>query len=203
MGIDAGAPEGVYPVGEGAVCILRNDPKEYVLEAGADGKLLEAVEKMYAVDGRVVGYKNHFRLTRGPYELVAVLDESVSDEPYRIQGLFIDLYDPELPVFSEKEILPGTQGLFYNVKSAGKAPRILAAASRAYDIVKKGRTFSYVAKSPIETVNASRILLPRRPRSVRVDGEEVLDEACWDAPSKTYFLRFDNNPDGVRVLIRW
>ena len=36
MGIDAGAPEGVYPVGEGAVCILRNDPKEYVLEAGAD-----------------------------------------------------------------------------------------------------------------------------------------------------------------------
>ena len=203
MGIDAGAPEGVYPVGEGAVCILRNDPKEYVLEVGADGKLLEAVEKMYAVDGGVVGYKNHFRLTRGPYELVAVLDESVSDEPYRIQGLFIDLYDPELPVFSEKEILPGTQGLFYNVKSAGKAPRILAAASRAYDIVKKGRTFSYVAKSPIETVNASRILLPRRPRSVRVDGEEVLDEACWDAPSKTYFLRFDNNPDGVRVLIRW
>ena len=203
MGIDAGAPEGVYPVGEGAVCILRNDPKEYVLEAGADGKLLEAVEKMYAVDGGVVEYKNHFRLTRGPYELVAVLDESVSDEPYRIQGLFIDLYDPELPVLSEKEILPGTQSLFYNVKSAGKAPRILAAASRAYDIVRKGRTFSYVAKSPIETVNASRILLPRRPRSVRVDGEEVLDEACWDAPSKTYFLRFDNNPDGVRVLIRW
>ena len=203
MGIDAGAPEGVYPVGEGAVCILRNDPKEYVLEAGADGKLLEAVEKMYAIDGGVVEYKNHFRLTRGPYELVAVLDESVSDEPFRIQGLFIDLYDPELPVFSEKEILPGTQGLFYNVQSAGKAPRILAAASRAYDIVKKGRTFSYVAKSPVETVNASRILLPRRPRSVWVDGEEVLDEACWDAPSKTYFLRFDNSPDGVRVQIRW
>jgi hypothetical protein len=203
MGIEAGAPEGVYPVGEGAVCILRCDPKEYVLQPDADGKLLSAVEKMYAVDGGSVAYKNHFRLTRGPYELVAVLDESVSAEPYRMSGLLIDLYDPQLPVYTEKEILPGTQGFFYNVKAAGKAPGILAAASRAYDIRKKGRTFSYVAKSTVGTVNASRILLPARPKSVRVDGTEVMNNSCWDAPSKTYFLCFDNKPDGVRVQIRW
>ncbi len=203
MGIPAGAEEGVYPVGEGAVCILRHDPKEYVLTADADGKLLEAVEKMYAVDGGTVEYKNHFRLTRGPYELVAVLDESVSEEPYRLSGLFIDLYDPQLPVYSEKELLPGTQGFYYNVKAAGKAPKILAAASRAYEITKKGKSFSYLAKSPIETVNASRILLPSQPKSVLVDGKEVLDNACWDAASKTYFLCFDNDPDGVRVQIRW
>ena len=203
MGIPAGAEEGVYPVGKGAVCILRQDPKEYVLTADADGKLMEAVEKMYAAAGGAVEYKNHFRLTRGPYELVAVLDESVSEEPYRMSGLFIDLYDPQLPVYTEKEILPGTQGFFYNVKAAGKAPKILAAASRAYEITKKGRSFSFLAKSPIETVNASRILLPSRPKSVLVGGKEVLDSACWDAASKTYFLSFDNDPDGVRVQIRW
>ena len=203
MGIPAGAEEGVYPVGEGAVCILRQDPKEYVLTADADGKLMEAVKKMYAIDGGAVEYKNHFRLTRGPYELVAVMDESVSDEPYRLSGLFIDLYDPQLPVYTEKEILPGTQGFYYNVKAAGKAPKILAAASRAYEIKKKGKSFSYLAKAPIGTVNASRILLPSQPKGVLVDGKEVLDSACWDAASKTYFLSFDNDPDGVRVRIRW
>ena len=164
---------------------------------------MEAVKKMYAIDGGALEYKNHFRLTRGPYELVAVMDESVSDEPYRLSGLFIDLYDPQLPVYTEKEILPGTQGFYYNVKAAGKAPKILAAASRAYEIKKKGKSFSYLAKAPIGTVNASRILIPSQPKSVLVNGKEVLDSACWDAASKTYSLSFDNDPDGVRVRIRW
>ena len=203
MGIEAGAPEGVFPVGKGAVCILRSDPKEYVLTADADEKLLDAVTEQYAAAGGKLMLKNHFRLTRGPYELVAVLDESVNQEPYRLTGLLIDLYDPELPVYTEKEILPGTQGFFYNIKAARKAPRILAAASRAYDIVRKGRTFSFVAKGPLETFNASRILLPACPKHVRVDGTEVLDKSCWDAPSKTYLIHFDNNPDGVRVEIKW
>ncbi|MBQ3658942.1 MAG: FAD-dependent oxidoreductase, partial [Bacteroidales bacterium] len=77
------------------------------------------------------------------------------------------------------------------------------AASRAYDIVKKGRTFSFTAKSPIETVNASRILLPSVPKSVLVGDAECFDPACWDALSKTYLLTFDNNPDGVKVKIIW
>ena len=203
MGIEAGAPEGVFPVGKGSVCILRSDPKEYVLTADADEKLLDAVTEQYAAAGGKLVLKNHFRLTRGPYELVAVLDESVNQEPYRLTGLLIDLYDPELPVYTEKEILPGTQGFFYDIKAAGKAPRILAAASRAYDIVRKGRAFSFVAKGPLETFNASRILLPACPKQVRVDGTEVLDKSCWDAPSKTYLIHFDNNPDGVRVEIKW
>ena len=203
VGIDAGAPEGVYPVGEGAVCILRYDPKEYVLEAAADSRLMNAVEKMYAVDGGTIEYKNHFRLTRGPYELVAVLDESISNEPFRMEGLLIDLYDPQLPVYTEKEIAPGSQGYFYNVNAAPKAPAILAAASRAYDIAARGRTFSFTAKSPIETVNASRILLPQMPKSVLVDAVECFDPARWDEQSKTYLLSFDNNPDGVKIKIRW
>ena len=120
-----------------------------------------------------------------------------------MSGLLIDLYDPELPVYKEKDILPGTQGFFYNVKAAGKAPKILAAASRAYDIVKKGRSFSYVAKSPVETVNVSRILLPSRPKSVLIDGKECVDETGWDAESKTCLVRFENSPDGVKVQIRW
>ena len=203
MGIEAGAPEGVYPVGKGSVCILRQDPKEYVLTADADEKLLDAVALQYAAAGGKLTFKNHFRLTRGPYELVAVLDESVSQEPCRLTGLLIDLYDPQLPVYTEKEILPGTQAFFYNVKAAGRAPKILAAASRAYDVVRKGRTFSFVAKGPLETFNASRILLPACPKHVRVDEAEVQDKSCWDAPSKTYLLRFDNDPDGVRVEITW
>ena len=135
--------------------------------------------------------------------MVAVLDESVSDEPYILEGRFIDLYDPLLPVFTRKEIRPGTQGYFFNLDKAGRAPKILAMAGRAYDARRKGRTFSFIAKGPVETINASRILLPAKPTSVMVNSQETIDPARWDEVGNTYFLSFDNDPEGVRIDIRW
>jgi hypothetical protein len=35
-------------------------------------------------------------------------------------------------------------------------------------------------------------------------GEKMQPAAfSWDAGSKTYFLQFDNHPDGVKVNVRW
>ena len=135
--------------------------------------------------------------------MVAVLDESVSNEPYVLEGRFIDLYAPKLPVFTSKEIQPGTQGYFYNLDKAGKAPKILATSGRAYDAVRKGRTFSFLAKGPVETINSTRVLLPAKPTSVSVNGRETIDPAQWDEVGNTYFLTFDNDPEGVRIEIRW
>jgi hypothetical protein len=135
--------------------------------------------------------------------MVAVLDESVSDEPYVLEGRFIDLYDPQLPVFTRKEILPGTQGYFFNLDKAGRAPKILAMAGRAYDSVRKGRTFSFLVKGQVETINSTRVLLPTKPTSVSVNGRETIDPARWDEVGNTYFLTFDNDPEGVRIEIRW
>lgn len=205
MGIEAGAPEGEYSYGKGTVHILRHDPKEYVLAPGGDRQLLETVSALYenATKGEKLELKNNFTLERGPYTLAAVLDESVSTDPHVLKGCYIDLYDPTLPVLSEKRIEPGTQSLLYDVSKAGKAPEIIAAASKAYDIKSGRHSFSFTAKSPSETINVSRILLPRKPKSVSVDGKEVLGETSWDEASRTCLLTFGNNPDGVEVDISW
>ena len=200
MGIPAAATAGEYAYGKGKVCIVRQDPKEFVLEEGGDAALVEAVKTLHGN----IEEKNNFVLDRDPYKLVAVLDESVSDAPFRLGGMYIDLYDPELPVYTETEVLPGTQRLFFDVSKvkAGK-PAILAAASRAESETISGRTFSYVAKSPLSTVNVSRVLLPSAPVSVKVNGSDVLDNNCWDEESHTYLIRFDNDPDGVKVEFAW
>ena len=135
--------------------------------------------------------------------MVAVMDESVSDEPVTLKGVYIDLFDPKLPVYTTRTIEPGTQDFLFDVSKAGKAPKILAAASRAYDEKAKGRSFSYVAKSPIETINVSRVLLPSKPVSVLIDGVESVADENWDEVSKTVLVTFDNNPDGVKVEIKW
>ena len=198
LGLEPHPEEGIYPCGKGSLCVLRHDPKEYVLAAGGDASLLDAVEALYGPLER----KNHFVLDRGPYRIVAALDESVSDASYALEGCFIDLFDPALPVLDRKEVAPGSQALLYDVRKAPKSPCILAAASRAYDVRKTSRTFSYTCKGPSETVNVTRILLRRKPLRVCINGVPATDFS-WDPGSRTLFLRFPNAPDGVRVEVRW
>lgn len=206
MGIDAGAPEGTYSYGKGTVRILRADPKEYVLESGAHAKLLAVVKELYedrALAGSLES-KNHFYLERGPYTIVAVMNESVNDAPFLKDGVYIDLFDPQLPILSEIRVEAGSQGFFYDLSEADPScPQILAQASRAYEEIVDGKTYSFLAKGPLETINASRILLPSKPVSVTVNGTESLEEGCWDESSHTYLLGFDNDPDGVAVRFEW
>ena len=65
--------------------------------------------------------KNNFYLQRGDYDLATVLEESVSDEPFTVEGCLIDLFDPKLPIYTSKRINPGEQALLLNVERvAGK-----------------------------------------------------------------------------------
>ncbi len=201
MDIQSSPSAGDYKFGKGKVRIIRQDPKEFVLEKNGAEPLIAAVEEL---SGGNIEKKNSFLLERGMYLLAAVLDESVSSGPLKLDGRYIDLYDPSLPICENVEIRPGVQRLFIDLSKVRKdSPMILAAASRAENETLSGRIFSYVAKSPAATVNVSRVLLPAAPKSLKVNDKECLDLNCWDEASQTYLLTFDNNPDGVAVEIAW
>ncbi|MDR1502900.1 MAG: hypothetical protein LBT43_10650 [Prevotella sp.] len=207
MNIAASSKEGEYSYGKGTVYIIRTDPKNFVLENDNDNQLVEVVRRMYeqkAKAGKLL-FKNNFYLQRGVYDLVAVLDESVGNESYLIKGTLIDLFDPKLPVYKSKMIQPGEQAFFLNVDRVPdkQKPQVLAAASRVYEEKTEKDSYSFVAKSPVNTTNISRILLPRKPVSVQVDSKEELVSGAWDQQSKTYLLEFENNPEGVSVNIKW
>ncbi|WP_108821367.1 hypothetical protein [Dysgonomonas sp. Marseille-P4361] len=207
MNIAASPKGGEYSYGKGVVFILRADPKEFVITENNSQKFMDIVKGLY--EGKAKGgklrFKNNFYLQRGVYDLVAVLDESVSNEPYLIEGTLIDLFDPKLPIYKSKNILPGEQALFVNIDRVEnkQKPQVLAAASRIYDEKADQKSYSFISKSPINTTNISRILLPRKPKSVIVDSKNVYLELNWDKPSKTYLLEFENNPEGVAVSFKW
>ena len=165
----AGLAAGVYPVGRGSLTLIRQDPSAFVLSAGAEKPLLEAVQACIGP----METSNAIVLDRGPYRVVAVMDESPVTEPFVAEGCLVDLYDPALPVYARREVPAGTQALFYDVSRAGKAPCILAAASRAYEQKRSRRRFSYLCKGPEDTYNVTRILLPAAPVSISVAGETV------------------------------
>ena len=211
MGMKPYPLDGSYDYGKGTVYVLRRDPKEFVMEGGQDEKYVSVISQLYTdkANAGPLEFKNHFYLERGPFDLVAVMDESVNDMPYVAEGRFIDLFDPALPVLDIKEVQPGSQAFLYNIDRAAEPdkPQVLASASRIYNEKSKKNSYSFVSKSPAETTNVMRILLPSVPTKIELEnteGNKLSDiQSVWDGTSRTLFLSFENDPDGTTVSIDW
>ena len=158
--------------------------------------------------------KNSFFLERGPYTLVAVLDENVvSNDPFMIKGDYIDLFSPELEYHSEMSILPGQQAFLYDLRKIDKKrPQVIAAASRQYDEKITEWSYSFVCKSPLNTTNIVCIYLPKEFKSGTFHVTEPLGRnvehqlRVFEAPSNSiagrlFWLSFENSPDGVHVQV--
>lgn len=207
MGMPQSPSQGEYTVGKGHVYVMRHDPKEYTLNENGDKDFINVVEKMYTDKAKAgkLSYKNNFVLHRGDYDIVAVVDEGISDEPLTVKGTLIDLFDPKLPVYDECTVGTDRQALLLNVDRVAdkKRPQVLASASRESNEVRTGNSYAYVAKSPVDTDNVSRVLLPKQPRSVKINGVESYDASRWHKGSKTYLIEFENSPEGVAVEFNW
>jgi hypothetical protein len=88
LNIDLTTGKQHYSAGKGSVYIIRQDPKEFVLQAGRDSLYLNCVTKAYEQDARAgkLVMKNNFYLERGPYDIISVLDENADDKPYIVAG---------------------------------------------------------------------------------------------------------------------
>ncbi|MCE7056607.1 hypothetical protein LZF95_18125 [Algoriphagus sp. AGSA1] len=210
LGLKPPFGEGEYSYGKGKVVILRKDPKEFVLEANSDTEFVNTVKKLFEAGTNVeeLEFKNHFSLTRGPYEIISVVNENVDQSPYTIEGKLIDLFDPTIPVLDVKQVNPGEQAFLYNIGSVKnpETPQVLATAARIYEEAITKKSYAFVAKSPLNTTNVMRVLLPREAQEIAVqdgDGHPVESTISWDESSKTCFLSFENNPDGVHVALSW
>lgn len=210
LGIKAGTEDKNFSVGKGKVYVIRQNPKAFAMESGTDTKYVDIIKQAYETDAKAGKFlvKNNFYLKRGPYDIISVMDENTSREPYIVTGPVIDMFDPKLPVLTRKVVEPGSQALLYNISRIEnkKAPKVLASASRIYDETAKGKSYTFVAKSPVNTINSMRIYLPSAPKATAVTnskGEKINAENSWDKQSNTLYLGFDNSPDGIKVEIGW
>jgi len=209
--VNPGSKETSFHVGKGTVYVIRQNPKEFVLQAGGDDRYINTVKQAYEAGAKAgkLQFKNNFYLQRGPYDIVSVMDENASADSYVITGPVIDLFDSKLPALAKKVIEPGAQGFLFNinrVKDKNK-PQVIASACRVYDEKISGKSYSFICKSPLNTRNSMRVLLPSQQVKTEIlnNKEEKMSdvETSWDEASKTLYLSFDNSPDGVQVKIGW
>lgn len=201
-----------YPFGKGKVYLVRKDPKELIMQANGDIEFLSNVKSAYEIDakaGKLIS-KNNFVLERGPFVIAAVLDENEDKNPLTLRGTFIDLFNPDLPILKVKTIPPNTQAYLFDVAKITdkKTPQVLAAAGRLEDratVITKN-SYAFLIKSPAKTINAMRILLPKKPSQLTLklgDKDLPILKNEWDENSKTLLLGFNNYSEGVNVNINW
>lgn len=211
LNINPTAANQKFTVGKGAVYVLRQNPKEFVLQSNNDSIYLSLVKQAFENDAKAGSllFKNNLYLERGPYDIVSVLDENDDDKPYIVKGPVIDLFDPQLSVLAEKTVNPGEQAFLYDLSRVADKmqPKVLASASRIYNEYTQGSSYSFVAKSPAKTLNSVRVLLPSQPKETTVTdnkGQKIADiKTSWDASSNTLYLGFANSPDGIKVDLKW
>ncbi|GAA4785314.1 hypothetical protein GCM10023231_11470 [Olivibacter ginsenosidimutans] len=209
LGVKDPVKDSKMKVGKGTVYVVRQNPKDFVLQANQDKAYVQLMEQAFATanPGKTLTFKNNFYLERGPYDLVSVLDESVSEEPYVVKNRVIDLFDPKLPVLTGKVVNPGEQAFLYDLTRVENPtkPQVLASASRIYDEQVRSTSYQFISKSPVNTINSLRMWLPAKPKAVSLadtagKAVEILEQS-WDDASKTYYLRFKNDPDGTQVSV--
>jgi hypothetical protein len=207
MHLSLAQTDATYTYGKGKVYVTRTDPKELAMQPQADQPFIKQIQTAYERDAHAgkLAFKNSYRLDRGPYTLAAVLDENEDQQPLVIQGPLLDLYDPELPVLPAKSVAPGQQAFLYRIASdkAVKTPQVLATAARVYDFKAQPTSVSFSAKSPANTTNVMRILLPAKPKQIAATHLAQAEPIThtWDAQTNTLLLKFKNYSEGVSVKI--
>jgi len=203
LGLDPQATEGRYAYGKGAVFVQRQHPAHYTRsEAAAD--LYRGVVKQAAESVGLAYRENNFlQLRRGPYVIAACLEESISDSPLELKGLFVDIYDAKLSVLKKVTLQPGQRAwlLDLNRLEKGRAQPIASAARfETWKDLENGVEFEQTAPEGIRIV--SRVCLPKRPTRILI-GDQALTEYTWDKGSRTLFYESPASISRQVVKIFW
>ncbi|MBR3928078.1 MAG: hypothetical protein IKJ65_03635 [Clostridia bacterium] len=193
---------GTYKVGEGKVVIFRQSPAILSLsEKGTDewlGAIMRETVPQYAC-------KNHFIMKRGPYRIIACMEECPSNEPVTIYGKFIDMLSDDFAFIREKTIQPGEVAIVYDLDSLKNKQAILATTARIESMTNAENVCEIVLKAALNIDVMMRLKLDAKEKNVYVRdemGEIKGVESAFDEKSGTLFIKFKSTNQKTYVSIR-
>jgi hypothetical protein len=206
MGMDRDPEEGEYRVGNGAVLIHRVNPAVLSRSASGAQQVTESVRRGLGIRGEAEDYKESavMQIRRGPYLITHVLDEIEEEPQADLNGLYVDLFDADLPVYKTVQLKSGADSLLYDLmwtKQSSDVPAIIASSSRIRDERVERDRFSFVSESASETHVTTRVRVLNQPHSVMA-GHTLAEFRC-DADSGTVLVRYPGVPEGIEVTLMW
>jgi len=191
-------------VGSGHVQMLAESPTRLAHAPSGADRVLGLVDGLLRASGHVLQTRNHLLVRRGPYLVAAVFDESVSEEPLRLSGRFIDLLNPALPYRDECVLRPGEHALLYDLDrdERGGEARVVAAAARVRGQEARNRTLTFTVRGPRGTQGVAAVRLPAVPATVAAE-PPVPVRFAWCVPASTARVTFPNLGQEVRITVAY
>jgi hypothetical protein len=179
-----GAP---VAVGNGAVIWLRENPATFALSEKGEGQLIGTLKKAAALAHLPWKETNHLALKRGPYQIAAGLDESISAPAETLTGRFVNLFDPTLAVQKAFTISPGSRYFLLDLDAVKKTevPQVLASACKALPLKENSWTVEGISNTPAILLIATA----KAPKSIQLDGQDITDFTCSEG---LLHIRFPN-----------
>ncbi len=203
LGLDREAGEGRYTFGKGCVFVQRRHPAYYSRSRDA-ADVYRAVVRQ-AVEAAGLSYREHsfLQLRRGPYVLAACLRESVNETPLELKGLFLDIFDANLPVLDDVTLQPGQQAwlLDLNRLDRDKAQPV-ASAGRFESWTQTDHGVEFVLSAPEGVRIVSRVRTPKRP-TVIGSADRELSGYQWHEESHTVCFESPTGVSRHQVKILW
>jgi hypothetical protein len=125
------------------------------------------------------------------------MDESISDEPLIIDGIFADMYTADFAIVNGKKLKPGKNTMLANIEKlndldiVGTSVRILSLEETNNKLVLK--------INGAKTKANIRIRVPKKLNSANIDGKNI--PCLYDELSKTVLISFDNEPGEKTIII--
>ncbi|MCP4643849.1 MAG: hypothetical protein GY851_25630 [bacterium] len=202
LGTTHEAAAAAQSVGEGAVRVLSQNPSELQRSHEGGEQVRGLVRDALAHHGASLKTQNHLLIRRGPYVIASVFDESISDEPLSLKGRYVDLFDPSLPVLTERTLAPNERTMLYDLEHGDSTgPVVVAAGARVTKQLAAAGEFRFTTRGPAATTATARVRLPRKPGAIHVE-PAVPVEHQWDASSRTLWMSFPNQARAVEWSIQ-
>ncbi|MBR0509339.1 MAG: hypothetical protein IJJ85_04415 [Clostridia bacterium] len=139
--------------------------------------------------GREYAFTNRLTMRRGKHLIAAVMDESVSDEPLTVKGVYADLFAPDFAVVTEKTLRPGEKALLFDLTRADET-EIVGSSVRVNAMEQTENGLKLKVSGAADFTAYLRLRVGQPVASATVDGEAVAFEN--DPVGKTVCLRFES-----------
>ncbi|MCC6154382.1 MAG: hypothetical protein IT367_11515 [Candidatus Hydrogenedentes bacterium] len=206
LGVDGKVWDSSVAVGKGHVRCIAASPAKLTYEKDGADKVRAWVKELLALQGEELKMAPGICIRRGPYVVASVFDESpLPDNSMTIRGQFADLFDPQLPVISDKVLMPNQRTLLYDIgglRTRSEGPRVVAASTRIRDVKVNNESIQFTTRGPASTVARMRVYLPRAPKVVVIAPESEI-ATTWDAASSTMLLETRNRAEDTGITITY
>lgn len=190
----------IMKIGKGTAAFLDKDPAIYTYSPENAEKFREFFVKLCEEAGHKVDSRNYLMLKRNEYIIAAVMDESVSDAPLTLKGLFADMFSPDFKIIKEKILQPGENCLLFDLDCVkDESLRIIGTSVRINSMEEQSGKVIINASGAGQLNAFLRVKLPLKPEKAIVNGQPA--KMCFDDESGTALISFASEGKPVEIII--